>query len=85
KRQRTRGNFALTAPKQGQGQHQYVGQHSSMQSATSIILVTALCVVDATKWATLLDTARVELLIIDQYQLALSVEILTTLGGIAQR
>ncbi|GJZ20830.1 reverse transcriptase domain-containing protein [Tanacetum coccineum] len=28
KRKRTRGNFALTAPEQGQGQHQYVGQHS---------------------------------------------------------
>ncbi|GJU61767.1 hypothetical protein Tco_1243602 [Tanacetum coccineum] len=55
----------------------------SVQSATSIILVTALCVVDVTKWAALPDTAWVELLMKDQDQLALIVEILTTLGGIA--
>nr|GEV24329.1 hypothetical protein [Tanacetum cinerariifolium] len=28
KKQRTRGNFALTAPERGQGKHQYAGQHS---------------------------------------------------------
>ncbi|GJT83340.1 putative reverse transcriptase domain-containing protein [Tanacetum coccineum] len=55
-----------------------------VQNATSIILVTAPCVVDVTKWVTLLDTARVELLMKDEEQLVLSVEILTTLGGIAQ-
>ncbi|GJT68860.1 hypothetical protein Tco_1020340 [Tanacetum coccineum] len=54
KRQRTRRNFALTSPEQGQGQH-------------------------VTKWATLLDTARVELLMKDQDQL-----VLTTLGEISQ-
>nr|GEX89971.1 putative reverse transcriptase domain-containing protein [Tanacetum cinerariifolium] len=27
KKQRTRGNFALTAPEKGQGKHQYAGQH----------------------------------------------------------
>ncbi|GKA18957.1 hypothetical protein Tco_0698872 [Tanacetum coccineum] len=56
----------------------------SVQSATSIILVTALCVVYVTKWATLPDTARVKLLMKDQDQLVLSVEILTNLGGISQ-
>ncbi|GKD39199.1 hypothetical protein Tco_1259406 [Tanacetum coccineum] len=56
----------------------------SVQNATSIILVTTLCAVDVTKWATLPDTARVELLMKDQDQLVLSVEILTSLGGIAQ-
>ncbi|GJR59656.1 putative reverse transcriptase domain-containing protein [Tanacetum coccineum] len=47
----------------------------SVQNATSIILVTALCAVDVTKWATLPDTARVELLMKDQGQLALRREI----------
>nr|GEZ58490.1 hypothetical protein [Tanacetum cinerariifolium] len=56
----------------------------SVQNATSIILVTAICVIDVTKWATLPDTARVEMLMKDQGQLALSVEILTTLGGTVQ-
>nr|GEU52204.1 reverse transcriptase domain-containing protein [Tanacetum cinerariifolium] len=37
----------------------------SVQNATSIILVTALCVVDVTKWVTLPDNARVELLMRD--------------------
>ncbi|GJV61052.1 putative reverse transcriptase domain-containing protein [Tanacetum coccineum] len=54
----------------------------SVQNATFFILVTAMCVVDVTKWVTLPDTARVELLMKDQGQLALSVEILNTLGGI---
>ncbi|GJW76636.1 hypothetical protein Tco_0138318 [Tanacetum coccineum] len=58
KRQRTGRNFAVTAPKQGQGPH-------------------------VTKWVTLPDTARVKMLMRDQGQLALNVEILTTLGGIA--
>ncbi|GKG52983.1 hypothetical protein Tco_0550095, partial [Tanacetum coccineum] len=84
-RQRTRKNFALTAPEQGRGQRQYAGQHPSVQNLTSIILVTALFVVDVTKWVTLPDTARVELLMKDQDQLAMSVEILTTLGEISRR
>ncbi|GJT32312.1 putative nucleotidyltransferase, ribonuclease H [Tanacetum coccineum] len=41
----------------------------SVQNATSIILVTALCMVDVTKWATLPDTAWVELLMKEQDQL----------------
>ncbi|GJV08069.1 hypothetical protein Tco_1345725 [Tanacetum coccineum] len=53
----------------------------SVQNATSIILVTAMCVIDVTKWATLPDTAQAKLLMKDQGQLALCVEILTTLGG----
>ncbi|GKB43101.1 hypothetical protein Tco_0888043, partial [Tanacetum coccineum] len=61
-----------------------LGHIRSVQNATSIILVIALCAVDVTKWATLPDTAQVELLMKDQDQLALSVEIPTTLGGIAQ-
>ncbi|GKB06953.1 putative reverse transcriptase domain-containing protein [Tanacetum coccineum] len=44
----------------------------SVQNETSIILVTALCVIDVTKWVTLPDTARVELLMRDQGQVALS-------------
>ncbi|GKB08931.1 hypothetical protein Tco_0837243 [Tanacetum coccineum] len=55
--QRTRGNFALTAP---------------VQNETFIILVTALFVADVTKWVTLPDTARVELLMKDQNQLAMT-------------
>ncbi|GJS87860.1 hypothetical protein Tco_0770496 [Tanacetum coccineum] len=38
----------------------------SVQNATSIILVTAMCVVNVTKWVTLPDIARVELLMKDQ-------------------
>ncbi|GKE11583.1 putative reverse transcriptase domain-containing protein [Tanacetum coccineum] len=54
----------------------------SVQNATSIILVTAICVVDATTWVILPDTTWAELLMKDQEQLVMSVEILTTLGRI---
>ncbi|GJR48365.1 hypothetical protein Tco_1316468 [Tanacetum coccineum] len=84
KRQRTRGNFAFTVLEQGQGQRQYAGQHPKCAKCNFHHSGNCLCVVDVTKWVTLPDTAWVELLMKDQGQLVLSVEILTTLGGIAQ-
>ncbi|GJX58941.1 hypothetical protein Tco_0290331 [Tanacetum coccineum] len=82
--QRTGGNFALTVPEKGQGQHQYACQHP--KCARCNFYHSGNCPVchRCNQVGHFTRTAPIELLIKDQGQLVMSVEILTTLGGIAQ-
>ncbi|GJR55143.1 putative reverse transcriptase domain-containing protein [Tanacetum coccineum] len=77
KRQRTGKNFDLTSLEQGQVQCQYAGQHLMCAKCNFHHFGNCPVCGRCNQVGTLPDTARVELLMKDQGQPALSVEILT--------